>query len=219
VREVAEQEDEDPLRLANLGPKTRLAVMEGCREIRAAAHQGFHILSGSAHAEAINAAQRSFAAAADKDTSLLACLGLARTQAESTDPNEPTVTGRRGATTQHPRGQQEACAESAQGARDGASWLRERAHGVVRWVVAAQRCLVRQVDWARATAGRGLPKADSGVLFGMADDVPGADWLILQAMRLFHPEGTLSRAPQTDFRASQQTRLLAERIDACLTCS
>lgn len=87
------------------------------------------------------------------------------------------------------------------------------------WGIGAWRCLMEQTDGIRATVGRTLPRADPEVLLGMADDLPAADWLILQATRLFRPSRFETRVPQTKFLASSTDHALAERLEACLACA
>ncbi len=214
--------------LDGLGPQTRRVLRESCREARVAVRHGFHLLPFAPEAETLSVQQQQ-GTSAGTWSGWGSCLWDMRRRDEGLGDacDAPggcgeglchacnTCAAPEGSDKApgHGRGTCDAC-DVAEGcaARDIEGFL-GRCAG---WVVRVWGCLDRQLQVWRARVSDALLVVDPDVVFGMADDIPGADWFMLHVAGLFSPPFREQRVPEVEYRARALDRVLAERLHLCM---
>jgi hypothetical protein len=214
--------------LDGLGPQTRRVLQESCQEARVAARHGFHLLPFAPEAETLSVEQqrgrgagtwsgwgscmhdttrhgKGLSDACDTCNAPGGCRkGLCHAR-DTCDVPEGCNEG--------PDHARDTCdASEGCAARDTEGFLGQWAG----WVVRVWGCLDRQLQVWRARVSDALPIVDPEVVFGMADDIPGADWLMLRVVGLFSPPFREQRVPDVEYSARALDILLAERLHLCM---
>jgi hypothetical protein len=200
--------------LDGLRPQTRRVLRESCREARVAARHGFHLVPFAPEAETQSVEQQR-GRSAGTWSGWDSCLRDTRRRDEGLRHARDTCGAPEGCDRAlgHARDTCDAC-NRTEGCPEWES------NGLLRqwvgWVVRVWGCLDRQLQVWRARVSDALPVVDPEVVFGMADDIPGADWLMLRIVGLFSPPFREQRVPEVEYRARALDGLLAERLHLCM---
>jgi hypothetical protein len=180
--------------LDGLGPQTRRVQRESCREARVAVRHGFHLVPFAPEAETLSVEQQ-------RGRSAGTWSGWGSRLRDRRRHDEGLRNAR------DTCGAPEGCDSTLGDICDACDrtegcpeWESKGFLGQwVGWVVRVWGCLDRQLQVWRAKASDALLVVDQEVVFGMADHIPGANWLMLLVAGLFSPPFREQRVTEVEY--------------------